>query len=103
MADIVSELRQQVGVETILDTASISMRARNYWDSTPLEALALARPRTTDEVSRILSVCHAHGQTVVAHGGLTGVCEGDRSTAGDVILSLERMSAIEEIDVEGAR
>lgn len=101
MADIVSELRQQVGVETILDSASVSMRARNYWDSTPLKALALARPRTTDELSRILSVCHAHGQTVVAHGGLTGVCDGDRSTAGDVIVSLERMSAIDEIDVVG--
>jgi len=38
---------------------------------------------------------------VVVHGGLTGVCDADRSSAQDVVVSLERMTAIEEIDAVG--
>jgi FAD/FMN-containing dehydrogenase len=48
-----------------------------------------------------MSVCYARGQTVVVHGGLTGVCDADRSSAQDVVVSLERMTAIEEIDAVG--
>jgi FAD/FMN-containing dehydrogenase len=99
--DIVSELRRQVGEDTVLDAAALKSRARNYWDPAPLAARALVRPRTTDELSQIMRVCHARGQTVVAHGGLTGVCDGDRATANDLVVSLERMSAIEEIDAVG--
>lgn len=38
---------------------------------------------------------------MVAHGGLTGHSDGDLTTARDLILSLERMSTIEEIDQIG--
>jgi FAD/FMN-containing dehydrogenase len=45
-----------------------------------------------------MSWCQLNGQSVVVHGGLTGVCDGNRSTRKDVIIFLERMTAIEEID-----
>jgi FAD/FMN-containing dehydrogenase len=101
MTDIVTELRAQLGAETVLGPAAVAARARNFWDSTPLQARALVRPQTTDELSFVMKGCHARGQSVVIHGGLTGVCDADRSTADDVVVSLERMSAIEEIDVTG--
>lgn len=101
MPDIVTVLRSTLGNDIVLDRAAVGSRSRNHWDAAPLEARALVRPSSTEEVSRLMRVCHSRGQTVVAHGGLTGVCDGDRSLREDVILSLERMTCIEEIDPVG--
>lgn len=101
MTDLVAALKERVGEDAVLDSAALATRARNYWDASPLEARALVRPRTTLEVSEVLGLCHARSQSVVTHGGLTGVCDGDRATPADVVISLERMSAIEEIDPVG--
>ncbi|HVN41890.1 MAG TPA: FAD-binding oxidoreductase, partial [Steroidobacteraceae bacterium] len=70
-------------------------------DASPLEAAALVRPSTTKELSRLMRLCHARSQPVVIHGGRTGVCDGDRAGPQDVVISLERMAAIEEIDAVG--
>jgi FAD/FMN-containing dehydrogenase len=101
MSDIVLELREGLGEEAVIDSDALASRARNYWDSTPLQARALVRPKSTGELSRVMSLCHARRQTVVVHGGLTGVCDADRSTTDDVVVSFERMTAIEEIDPVG--
>ena len=99
--DIVLALRDSLGEDAVLDSAALATRARNYWDSSPLQARALVRPKSTEELSRVMTLCHARAQTVVVHGGLTGVCDADRSTADDVVISFERMTAIEEIDPVG--
>jgi FAD/FMN-containing dehydrogenase len=101
MSDIVTELRRAIGEQSVLDRAALGARARNHWDATPLEARALVRPRSTEEVSGIMRLCHSRGQSVVVQGGLTGLCDGDRAGSEDVVLSLERMAAIEDIDVVG--
>ena len=61
----------------------------------------LVRPANTREVSRTLAICSELSQPVVAHGGLTGVVDGARAEAGELILSLERMTTVEEVDVIG--
>jgi FAD/FMN-containing dehydrogenase len=86
---------------TVLPPEAVRARARNYWDPAPLEAAALVRPSSTEQVATVLRICHDHRQSVVPHGGLTGVCDGDRATGADVILSLERMNEIEDIDLFG--
>jgi FAD/FMN-containing dehydrogenase len=101
MADIVSELVALLGADAVLDGKAVRGRARHVWDPRPMEARALVRPRMTGEVSAVLKLCHRHGQPVVTHGGVTGLAGGDRSTADDIILSLERMNRIEEIDPVG--
>jgi len=73
-------------------------RATSYWNSTPTQALALVRPRTTEEVSRAMGICHARRQPVVTQGGLTGCVSGAVSAPDEIILSLERMNAIEAVD-----
>ena len=73
-------------------------RATSYWDASPTRSKALVRPISTQQVSDVMRLCHKHGQTVVVQGGLTGVVEGAVSTADDVIISLERMTAIESVD-----
>ena len=47
------------------------------------------------------SLCHARGQPVVTHGGLTGLVNGADADARDIVLSLESMNAIERVDVPG--
>jgi FAD/FMN-containing dehydrogenase len=64
-------------------------------------AAALIRPQSTPEVSAVLAACHAARQPVVVWGGLTGLVHGSDPGPGDLALSLERMAAIEEIDVSG--
>ena len=101
MTAILDELRQALGDDAVLSAEAAAQRASSYWDPAPLRARALVRPRSTEEASAVLRLCHAAGQPVVIHGGLTGVCEGDRSTANDIVISLERMNRIEEIDPVG--
>lgn len=60
---------------------------------------ALVRPRTTAEVSSVLKICHDAGQAVVPVGGRTGLVQGTRARAGEVLLSLDRLTGIEGIDL----
>ncbi len=60
--------------------------------------LAVARPTTTDEVAAILRTCHAARQRIVVQGGLTGLAGGATPQGGEIALSLERLSGIEELD-----
>jgi FAD/FMN-containing dehydrogenase len=58
----------------------------------------LVRPRSTDEVSRFLKLANAEGVAVVPSGGRTGLAGGAVAKAGEVVLSLERMRAMESVD-----
>lgn len=80
----------------------VRLRQTSYWDASSLQARALARPRTTEQVSELLSRASSSGQTVVTHGGRTTCVDGVRARSDDIVLSLERMNQILEIDcVEG--
>ena len=65
---------------------------------TPVRPLALVLPRTTEEVSAALAICHDAGQPVVTQGGMTGLAAGAHPGEGEVAISLQRMRGIEEID-----
>ncbi|HMB09099.1 FAD-binding oxidoreductase [Saliniramus sp.] len=58
----------------------------------------LVLPRTTQEVSQTLALCHAHGARIVVQGGMTGLAGGAHPQEGEIALSLERMRGIEEVD-----
>lgn len=63
-----------------------------------VQPLALFRPRSTAEVATALALCSAHGLPVVPQGGLTGLAGGAVPSEGALLISMERMAAIEEID-----
>jgi len=63
------------------------------------KAIAIVRPANTTEVAQVLKLCHAAGQNVVTHGGLTGLVGGAKAGSDDIVLSLERMNRIEAVDV----
>ncbi len=96
--DIVKALRDLIGDKAVLDAADTATRSAGVWRPDNLQAAALARPASTEEVSKVLAWCHANAVGVVAQGGLTGLVHGADATADQVILSLERMRNIEEIN-----
>ncbi|RYY97956.1 MAG: FAD-binding protein [Chitinophagaceae bacterium] len=56
------------------------------------------KPRTAEEISRILSICNAHRIPVTPRGAGTGLSGGALPHLGGVLLSLERMNSILHID-----
>jgi FAD/FMN-containing dehydrogenase len=58
------------------------------------------KPKNTEQIAAILEACSAANQAVVVQGGMTGLCGGATPLAGEVALSLERLSGIEELDPE---
>ena len=66
-----------------------------------IQAKVILRPKTTEELSKILSACHESNQPIVVHGGLTGLVFGTRSTQDQLVISLERMNQIENVDLIG--
>ncbi len=94
------ELAQALGPGGLLTGPDVVDAAVSPWTrlGTPL---AIARPRTTAEVSRVLTAAHGAGQPVTAWGGRTGLVDG-ANAEGALALSLERMNAIEEIDPVGS-
>lgn len=99
MSQLVADLVGIAGSDGVLTGEDVRSRAVGIWRPQSIQALAIVRPRTTDEVSEILKLCHARGQTVIAHGGRTGLVEGADTVQTDLILSLERMNQIESVDV----
>ena len=96
--DVVQSLRAIVGNDGVLDAKETATRAAGVMRFDTLVAQALVRPKTTEQVSAVVRWCNDNGLRVVTHGGLTGLVHGADAGPGDVILSLERMRAIESID-----
>jgi glycolate oxidase subunit GlcD len=63
---------------------------------------AIALPRTTDEVSRLLRACHEASVSVVPSGGRTGLAGGAVAKNGEIVLSLSRMRDMSEVDLLGS-
>jgi glycolate oxidase len=60
--------------------------------------LAVALPRTTEEVSAVLRYCHEHGVKVVARGAGTSLSGGALPLADGVLLVMSRFNQVIEID-----
>ncbi len=96
---LLADLRAVVGESGLLTGAAVQERA-DVNGHVP-RAAALVRPASTEQVSGVLRLCHARHQSVVTHGGRSGLVEGTSTTERELILSTERMNAIERVDVAG--
>ncbi len=102
LVSLLTALREQLPENRLRTGNDISPRYFSDWSGNqPQCPAALLLPRSTEEVATILRLCHSHGQTVVPQGGLTGLVAGAEPREGDVAISLEHMSAIEDIDIAG--
>tara|TARA_X000000950_G_scaffold92361_1_gene116269 strand:+ start:3715 stop:5124 length:1410 start_codon:yes stop_codon:yes gene_type:complete len=61
--------------------------------------LGVARPCSTKEISKVLSLCHEYSVHVIPQGGNTGLVGGSVvESKNAIILSLDRMNTIYELD-----
>ncbi|MDA0791992.1 MAG: FAD-binding oxidoreductase [Proteobacteria bacterium] len=96
---ITDELIAALGTDAVLTGDDVSSRPISFWrPHQRLTARALVRPSTTEQLAAALKLCNDARQTVVTHGGLTGLVEGEQTTSDDIVISLERMTRIEEIN-----
>lgn len=62
--------------------------------------IAIVRPRSTEEVSKVLRIANDYGIPVVTQGGRTGLVGGCLPDDGELVLSLELMNSVETIDAD---
>ncbi len=101
MDALLKEIASVVGATQVLRGADVRARREEWMSGAPCRAAAIVRPADTAELSRVMALCHAVHQPVVTHGGLTGLVHGAETTADEVVISLERMTAIEALDPIG--
>ncbi|MBI1197027.1 MAG: FAD-binding protein [Phenylobacterium sp.] len=100
MTALLKELESTVGAAGVATGEAAAEQAFSPWARLG-RPLAIVRPRSTEEVSRVLKAAHAAGAAVVPWGGRTGLVEG-AAAEGAIALSLERMNAVEAIDRTGS-
>ena len=99
MTDITETLIHELGQQAVLTGPEISEKySVDYTGDKPCMPLAVIRPASTEEVSRILKLCSQMDQKVVVQGGLSGLAGGATPQHNEIAISLERMSGIETID-----
>lgn len=100
---LLAEIGRAIGAGCIRRGADI---AQKHWADVsglpPVCPVALILPRTAEEVATVMAACHRHRHPIVVQGGMTGAAGGGQPQQGEIALSLERLSGIEEIDVHSA-
>jgi len=66
----------------------------------PLQCKGVCFPKTTQDVSTIMQWCYKNQQEIVVHGGLTNLVGGTQTQADQLVVSLEKMSRVDAIDLE---
>lgn len=93
---ILQELAEAIGSANVLTGKDIEKWSSDWlgvYRSTPL---AVVRPRTTQEVSKVMQLARRHACPVVPVSGNTGLA-GAATTKGGLMLSLDRMNTIRDI------
>jgi FAD/FMN-containing dehydrogenase len=99
---IIGDLYAAFDATTVLTGADIDARYHTDMAGVPVAPpLAVMRPRTTEDVSQFLRICHQARVPVTTQGGMTGLVRATMPAPGEIVLSMERMNAIEEVDTGG--
>jgi len=84
------------------DPSDLSEYGRDWTKVVAPAPSAIAFPRTTAEVSKLLALCSKQRIAVVPSGGRTGLAGGAVAANGEIVVSLARMRRMDPIDVLGA-
>ncbi|MGY0576129.1 FAD-binding oxidoreductase [Bradyrhizobium sp. RDM12] len=96
----IDQLCEQLGNESVLSGCQIDSRYyRDLEGNLVAQPRAVVRPRTTEEVSALLRLCHRQKVPVTTQGGMTGMVRGALPNANEVVLSMELMNEVEEVDI----
>ena len=99
MGSLLQDLRAAIGPHHVLTEADMVAGYVTDWTgrftgTTP----AVVRPGSTAEVVAVMSVCAAHGATMVPQGGNTGLVGGGVPLHHEVVLSTRRLTEMGSVD-----
>ncbi|UPJ79406.1 FAD-binding oxidoreductase [Bradyrhizobium sp. 183] len=95
----IGELRKVFDKSSVLTDTDIEPRYYHDLAGQPVDKpRAVVRPRTTEQVSAFLRLCHRERVPVATQGGMTGLVRGALPNSSEIVLSMERMNAVEEVD-----
>lgn len=97
---ILGELEEIVGAPHVRSGAAIAESDLHDESLTgvPVAPLAVVRPSSTDEVSRILALAEAERVPVVARGSGTGLSGGATPVPEGIVVALDRMDRVLDVD-----
>jgi FAD/FMN-containing dehydrogenase len=98
MDALMTRIQDIVGPRGVLTGDDVANRPESWPPMGSCKARAIVRPASTAEVSAVLKVCSELGQSVVTHGGVTGLVGGAMTGPDDIVISLERMHGMEPVD-----
>jgi len=99
--EILSKIKEIVGEESVIkDEESLKLYSRDYTENLSFNPEVIVKPRTTEQISRILKLANEFKIPVVPRGGGTGLSGGALPVYGGICLSMERFNKIIEIDKE---
>ncbi|MCC5882805.1 MAG: FAD-binding oxidoreductase [Halomonas sp.] len=101
MQSLLDDIAALIGASNVLTGNDVAQRRVDWMSGASCRAAAIARPGNTDELAEVMRMCHAVAQPVVTHGGLTGLVHGGEAQPDELVVSLERMNAIEAVDPVG--
>ena len=100
-SEILNALRAAIGERAVLTPEQAG--AKHHVDFSHEDAhppIGVVRPGSTAELAETMKLCSQRGQRVVVQGGMSGLAGGATPQAGELAISLERMSGIEQLDRE---
>ncbi|MBS2031799.1 MAG: FAD-binding oxidoreductase [Deltaproteobacteria bacterium] len=106
MSPLPEGLRTQLAAEFPADLwttepSELAEFGRDWTRVYPPAPGAVAFPRSTDEVSRLVKACVKHGVAIVPSGGRTGLAAGAVAARGELVISLSRMRRMDAVDLLG--
>lgn len=96
-------LREHLGADIVLvERDAMIPYCRDWHGDVTTDAVAVLRPRSTEQVAAAVKLCRSLGLAIVPQGGNTGLVLGAIPDAGQgqVVLCLERMNRIRQIDAD---
>ena len=97
---LLQRIESIVGARGLITGEDVSSRPNHSWGQGNCPARAIVRPASADELSQVMRLCRQAGQSVVPWGGLTGLVDGITCAPDDIVISLERMNAVEHLDAD---
>ncbi|RDV00261.1 FAD-binding oxidoreductase [Trinickia dinghuensis] len=101
-ATLIGRLQAELGADAVVTQASeMTGFVEDFRGRYKADALCVVQPGTTEQVSKVVRLCAAHGVAIVPQGGNTSLCGGAVPAAerqAPVIVSLSRMKGIRHLD-----
>ena len=97
---LIAQLAEIVGAVNVLSSGDLSAYEVDWRKRSRGKALAVVRPASAAQVAAIVKACANAKVSIVAQGGNTGLVGGSipDDSGHQVVLSLQRMSAVRSID-----